>query len=220
MKLFTVLFDYMFNKLYPKPKLVYVGAGEDMCFENIQESNFEAHLIDSMPQSQYGKSKDPNDEVEPGICYPLFLKTIKDKFYKNGYILVSDENPIHFRKEDKDVFYHYSTSFPEDYKLLKPYIKDFDILYVSGFLPNRYIMTLAKHKIKFYGSSSTVYLSKCYENRDERNDVDLYLNEKQHRVTSWNKMIYNWSDKVEDYEFQGIEMYERFDDFVKKSEWI
>lgn len=200
-------------------KLVYIGAGHDQA---VLEMPFDQLIcIDSMPMSQYGTCIDPNPRIdaEPiyGIkmapcAYPRFLNRLIGIYEKNGFNLVGlSQNVLHFKKNQQSIQYFYSTPFNTDEysatlsEHVKKSIRDFDAIYISGFMPHKEIMNYAKEKIAVYGSSSCCYLVDQAELENPVDSyVDYYLRDNPQRVTKWNLVNVEWNDDIFSFKYKNI----------------
>jgi hypothetical protein len=125
-------------------KLVYIGGGEDVQFLNIDFKK--AILIDSIPRSGYGDDEDPNLE------YPNFFLNIEANYESLRFGLLKRKSEyLHFSDGKRQVYYFYSTTFPENSNpkesFPKKYNKNYKILMEFMFLDFYQILQFCNYGI-------------------------------------------------------------------------
>jgi hypothetical protein len=170
-------------------KVLYIGAGTDLeptdIFKNVKTFIY----VDIEPSScknmnwkfwnKYGKSYNSN-----------FIQILIKTFQKYGFLLnskIPETSYVHIREEQKqnliyffnaernqEIYYYVNTSIPEDYDKITDAIKNYTILYISGFFPNKIIMKDIKpdNPIIFAGVENNVYSKEYACEGTKINDED------------------------------------------------
>jgi len=144
---------------------VYIGVGNDyyplFLIPQIKEWVF----VESMPQSEGSNSnilmlnenykEYPKDYNKRKTKY---LEELSNTYSKIGYALVKEEslnNLLIYKNKDKVIYYFYNTIFP-DTKCERLYnlIKSAQNLYLSGFSPDKYILSCLSYPLTLYISSN------------------------------------------------------------------
>jgi hypothetical protein len=120
-------------------KLVYIGTGLDIIPLIILDHIKEHIYIDSRPQSEFGMLY-YNDPI---MYRNTFTKELKEIMKNNNYELKKETKYyLEYMNNDKVLKYHISTAFPEMITDdIKDTLKDSENLMISGFDPNKRIIT-------------------------------------------------------------------------------
>ena len=158
-------------------KAVYVGANDDVCFPFCSLLDVKSfYFIDSQPFSVYGTDVSLQADGSNGFSRPSFMARLEKTMELCGLLphLIRDNMRSYMSKTAARRMIHYllNTPVPHHISKIKKQVREYDILIVKGFDPDRTIVDYIKHPILFVGSYDTCYYA----------DPGTYYNEDQNGV--------------------------------------
>jgi len=192
--------------------LLYIGAYTDLVpvlfFKDIKIFIF----IDCVPFSRYGNTVALKEEIMTTVYASIneinvfkdinqlgdndFLSKLGRIMKQNNFSLI-EENSIDsyllYKNQDRTIKYYINRAFPQF--LTKPIVKDIkecNILYISGYDPDKSVINFIRRPFTIIGTSNTVFSI----NESEENSTIEYLH---HFKSEYNK--YYFLEMIKEYEW-------------------
>ena len=177
-------------------KAVYAGAGTDVCFPfcNLLDVN-SFYFIDSQPFSVYGTDVSLQADGSNGFSRANFMSHLEKTMDMCGLLphLIRENIRTYMSKTASRRLIHYliNTSVPHHISKIKTQVRQYDMLIVNGFDPDRTIVDYIKHPILFVGGANCDYSADpgTYYNGDQ-NGVVQQLHQDQKFRQKFSQFLY------------------------------
>ena len=200
--------------------LLYIGAYIDLIpiffFKDIKKFIF----IDCVPFSNHGNQVVLKDDIMKNIYASIdeidkykdineignkdFLPKLEKVMKQNDFVLIENnklDSYLLYKNQDRTIKYYINRAFPEFLtKSIKEDIKKCNILYNSGYHPNKCVLDLMMKPTTFVGSSNTCYQSLTLLDEDFNTSIIRCLYENEKLINS-----YYILKMIKDYEYWKIE---------------